>query len=131
MDSGYSTDNRVRDLVIDSGAPLRTDGPTLEEYLDAGYQAANYPPAGWAEKPSDGLTLFRTTGQLPVVPNQVPAVTTATAPPQDLPPAAADVSAGDVPAAEDAPVADVPAVDEAPIADKPEASPATQTKKRR
>lgn len=31
---------------------LRTDGPTLEEYVAAGYLAENYPPAGYAAKPS-------------------------------------------------------------------------------
>lgn len=41
-------------------APLRTDGPTLEEFVAAGYLAANYPPAGYAvsttpSKPADGL----------------------------------------------------------------------------
>lgn len=28
--------------------PLRTDGPTLAEYIAAGYQAENYPPQGYA-----------------------------------------------------------------------------------
>ncbi len=28
--------------------PLRTDGPTLEEFVAAGYLAENYPPAGYA-----------------------------------------------------------------------------------
>jgi len=38
---------------------LRTDGPTLEEYVEAGYLAENYPPQGWAEKPSPGLDAYR------------------------------------------------------------------------
>lgn len=29
---------------------LRTDGPTLAEYVAKGYDAANYPPAGYAAK---------------------------------------------------------------------------------
>lgn len=33
-------------------AVLRDDGPTIEEYVSAGYQAANYPPAGYASKSS-------------------------------------------------------------------------------
>lgn len=61
MNSGYSTDNKFL-----TTATLSTDGPTLEEYLAAGYRAADYPPFGYAEKPSEGLTLYRTTGQLPV-----------------------------------------------------------------
>lgn len=31
-------------------ALLRTDGPTLEEYVAAGYPAENYPPAGYAAR---------------------------------------------------------------------------------
>lgn len=34
---------------------LRTDGPTIEEWVKAGYPADNYPPRGYAEKPSQGL----------------------------------------------------------------------------
>lgn len=30
--------------------PLRTDGPTLKEYIAAGYKAENYPPEGYAVK---------------------------------------------------------------------------------
>ena len=30
--------------------PLRTDGPTLEEYVAAGYKAENYPPKGYAAR---------------------------------------------------------------------------------
>jgi hypothetical protein len=33
-------------------APLRTDGPTLAEYVAAGYKAENYPPTGFAVKPA-------------------------------------------------------------------------------
>lgn len=29
---------------------LRTDGPTVAEYVDAGYQASKYPPAGYASR---------------------------------------------------------------------------------
>jgi colicin import membrane protein len=31
-------------------APLRTDGPTLEEYVKAGHSADTYPPAGYAAR---------------------------------------------------------------------------------
>jgi len=44
---------------------LRTDGPTLEEFLIAGYKAENYPPEGYAEKPSPALDTYRATGQRP------------------------------------------------------------------
>ncbi len=33
---------------------LRQDGPTLEEFVAAGYAAENYPPKGYAAKPSLG-----------------------------------------------------------------------------
>lgn len=36
-------------LALDSGA-LRTDGPTLEQYVEAGYAADTYPPQGYAVK---------------------------------------------------------------------------------
>jgi hypothetical protein len=29
---------------------LRTDGPTLEEWVAAGYKEENYPPAGYAKR---------------------------------------------------------------------------------
>ena len=32
---------------------LREDGPTLQQYIDAGYKAATYPPFGYASKASD------------------------------------------------------------------------------
>lgn len=40
-------------------AGLRTDGPTFEQYVDAGYPPANYPPGGYVEKPSAGLDAYR------------------------------------------------------------------------
>ena len=33
----------------------RLDGPTIEEWVGAGYLPEHYPPRGWAIKPSDGL----------------------------------------------------------------------------
>lgn len=33
--------------------PLRTDGPTLEEWTKAGYPADNYPPVGYIDKRPD------------------------------------------------------------------------------
>lgn len=45
--------------VDDSEEPtLWDDGPTLEEYVAAGYAEANYPPHGYAEKPSGGLDAY-------------------------------------------------------------------------
>ena len=35
-----------------ASSELRTDGPTLEEYVAAGYDAKTYPPKGYAAKPS-------------------------------------------------------------------------------
>lgn len=38
---------------------LRTDGPTLEEYVERGYSADKYPPLGFAEKDSPALTALK------------------------------------------------------------------------
>lgn len=35
---------------VEEKAPLRTDGPTLAEFVDAGYPAESYPPPGYAAK---------------------------------------------------------------------------------
>jgi hypothetical protein len=41
---------------------LRTDGPTMEEFIDAGYPPSRYPPVGWTEKPSPALDAYRANG---------------------------------------------------------------------
>jgi hypothetical protein len=38
---------------------LKLGGPTLERFMEAGYPADRYPPLGWAEVPSAGLTAYR------------------------------------------------------------------------
>ena len=38
---------------------LRADGPTFEEYTASGYEASNYPPKGYAERLSPGLSKYR------------------------------------------------------------------------
>ena len=38
---------------------LKLGGPTLEEWMTAGYPAEAYPPTDFAETPSPGLTSFR------------------------------------------------------------------------
>ena len=37
------------------GGDLKTDGPTFEEFVAAGYKPEHYPPAGYAPKDSQGL----------------------------------------------------------------------------
>ncbi|SED30440.1 HeH/LEM domain-containing protein [Pseudomonas frederiksbergensis] len=38
-------------IVTDGKTPsLREDGPTVAEFMDAGYQAANYPPQGYVSR---------------------------------------------------------------------------------
>lgn len=44
----------------------REDGPTLEEYVAAGYLPANYPPGGYAEQASPALDHYRATGAMPL-----------------------------------------------------------------
>lgn len=53
---------------------LRQDGPTLKEYLDAGYDPKNYPPTGYASREPDILgpqptQLIPTVKPLPLVDN--------------------------------------------------------------
>jgi hypothetical protein len=69
---------------------LRLDGPTLEEYVKAGYKAENYPPKGYAAKPSsEGAvtpkpeTDAQADQQPPAAPNQPEAP--ATQPPASVP----------------------------------------------
>lgn len=38
---------------VGPSAVLRTDGPTVEEFVAAGYQADNYPPEGYASRSTD------------------------------------------------------------------------------
>lgn len=45
------------------GQGLKQNGPTLEEWVGAGYQAADYPPAGYAERDTEGLKSFRASQQ--------------------------------------------------------------------
>lgn len=45
---------------------LKPGGPTIETWVEAGYPPQNYPPDGWAETPSPGLTAFRETGVMPM-----------------------------------------------------------------
>lgn len=40
----------VKILEDEAGDWLRQDGPTVAEYVTAGYSAANYPPAGYASR---------------------------------------------------------------------------------
>lgn len=72
---------------------LRSDGPTLEEFVAAGHRPYAYPPEGYAPKASPGLDEWRRTGAfgawaLSVAPSDPPPQPPA-APPADEPPAAA------------------------------------------
>lgn len=57
----YSKDEKgnpdKRDLFNADG--LRLDGPTFEQWLEAGYYPEAYPPKEYAEKPSEGLRIYR------------------------------------------------------------------------
>ncbi len=81
MHSGLSIDKYARQAVVkaqpgtpNAGGALRGDGPTVADYVAAGFSASNYPPEGFASrssadeiaaavaagqgpKPSDGLTV--------------------------------------------------------------------------
>ena len=45
--------------------PLLEGGPTIEEWIASGYPAEKYPPSGYAEKPSSGLTLYKAGSPIP------------------------------------------------------------------
>lgn len=45
-------------------ASLREDGPTIEEWIAAGYRPEHYPPSGYAEKNSPGLSRFKVGGPI-------------------------------------------------------------------
>lgn len=44
--------------------PLRTDGPTIESWVLDGNSADDYPPEGYEETPSSGLTRFKASGRV-------------------------------------------------------------------
>ena len=44
--------------------PLRTDGPTIEDWILVGNAAEDYPALGFAETMSAGLTRFKATGRI-------------------------------------------------------------------
>ena len=53
--AGYSNDDRLAENreAVEARQP-KSNGPTIEEFVDAGYLAANYPPAGYAVVDSHG-----------------------------------------------------------------------------
>ena len=56
MDAGYVKDMVAWGMIED---PAVTAGPTFEEWTAAGYAPEAYPPKGYPEKPSAGLTAYR------------------------------------------------------------------------
>lgn len=60
MSSGYSNQSKTNAPQHPNAEPprdaegLRTDGPTIEVFTEAGYAAANYPPSGYAVVDSPG-----------------------------------------------------------------------------
>lgn len=47
------------DPVQKAPVELRQDGPTFEEFVKGGNKPEEYPPAGFAEKPTAGLEAYR------------------------------------------------------------------------
>ncbi len=60
--------NREEDNAPRNEQGLRIDGPTLEEYTAAGYAPENYPPSGYAERPSAALEAFKLAQAKPTPP---------------------------------------------------------------
>lgn len=50
---GYAVDAAVEEAAATTIDGLRTDGPTLAVYVNAGYLAENYPPQGYAAVEDD------------------------------------------------------------------------------
>lgn len=49
--SNQNSDDEVDDRpASDAGEELKSDGPTVEEYVKSGYRAKNYPPSGYASR---------------------------------------------------------------------------------
>jgi len=82
---GYSTD---KSLPTDEppDPPLREDGPTLEEFIAAGYKAEAYPPKGYAPVPSPGLTTYRLNQANQVAQGKPPVTPPPTTPPAETAP---------------------------------------------
>ena len=58
--SGELSKPELRALdVAEPKTGLRLDGPTLEEWVKAGYPAEKYPPPGYAAKPAGLASTFR------------------------------------------------------------------------
>lgn len=55
ISKAFSMGGQLKPLEVDE-AGLRTDGPTLEEYVEAGYKAENYPPDGYAPRVDEKKT---------------------------------------------------------------------------
>jgi hypothetical protein len=76
---------RVDEVPATPPAPpkpeLRTDGPTIEVYVAAGYDPKGYPPEGFAEVDSPGLVRFKATGSVEEKTEPVPVPATPAEPP--------------------------------------------------
>jgi hypothetical protein len=75
---------------------LREDGPTFEEYIQRGYSAKGYPPAGYVALDSQGWREYQHAQALAAAPPALPVVA-----PADVPPAVVVPPADVVPPAAD------------------------------
>lgn len=71
-------DKLVGDGVIEISS---LGGPTIEKWQDAGYPPDFYPPQGWAEVPSEGLTAYRQKQADEALAAEIAAIEAAKAPP--------------------------------------------------
>lgn len=65
----------VGDVIEHAGNEQPFDpyaGPTIEEYVAAGYLPENYPPGDYKEKESPALEVFKATGKMPDPPADEP-----------------------------------------------------------
>lgn len=50
--------SKSKTVIVVNDEPLKTDGPTFEEYVAGGYKAESYPPRGYAVVSSPGYTEY-------------------------------------------------------------------------
>ena len=107
IDAGAA--QRVPEGVAAPGTALLDDGPTVQEFVDAGYLAVNYPPAGYASKST---------------PEEIAAAVAAASAPDSNPQGESTIVADSAAPAAPAPESSAPE-SSAPEASAPTAEPAT------
>lgn len=112
--------NNFVDQQEANGGGLRTDGPTVEEWVAKGYQATGYPPEGYESKSTPEQIAAAIAAQAPPAEQQTPAAPVA--------PSADASTAPPAPPAPAAPAAEGSSAEKAPATANAEKAPATKGK---